>query len=484
MDMLPPTESPASDLSGEGCAGCSRRQFLASASVLSLSALAVACGDGVISEPAVRPEFPNSTFTLNPDTTPGLQQVGGRAVITSGSESPVLIERVGAKQYRALSLICPHKGTIVEVKSSGFTCPNHLARFDSDGTWVGGQQTTNLAPVGVVLNADGTITVGGSPVPPALALGATTAVFATLVSDTTIAAQTVAVSNSGGSILSGLQVSLAYASNQPSGWLSVSLDQASAPATLTLRATKGSLAAGTYNANVTLSAAGITNGPQTLAVSLIVRDPNAAAALQVSAATAAFTGAVNSAPAAQTLQLTNGGGGTIANLTATVAYGAGATGWLAATLSGPTAPATLTLRPTLTGLSAGTYTASVTLSAPGIASRTVVVTLSVTAAGLRVTLASWPALANVGGVAGSVGSVNGGPVAVARTGPSSFLAFSMRCPHAGTTVNVVNNSSFRCPNHGALFDGTGVWQPSPQRTSDLQRLTVSYTPGDTVLYIT
>jgi Rieske Fe-S protein len=317
-----------------------------------------------------------------------------------------------------------------------------------------------------------------------LALGATTAVFTTLVTDTTIAAQTVAVSNSGGSILSGLQVSLAYASNQPSGWLSVSLDQASAPATLTIRATKGSLAVGTYNATVTLSAAGITNGPQTLAVSLVVRDPNAAPALQVSAGTAAFTAPVNSTVTAQVLQLTNGGGGTISGLTTSVSYGAGATGWLSATLSQTTVPATLTLRPVLTGLAAGTYTANVTISAPGLSARTVIVTLTVTAAGLRVTIASWPALANVGGVAGSVGTVNGGPVAIARTGASSFLAFSMRCPHAGTTVNVVNNASFRCPNHGALFDGTGAWQPSPQRTSDLQRLTVSYTPGDTVLYVT
>lgn len=489
MDTLPPAEMPTSDSSSSdhdtgGCAGCSRRQFLASASVLSLSALAVACGDGVISEPDHRLEFPNTTFTINPDATPGLEQVGGRVVITKGSESPVLIERLGSRQFRALSLICPHKGSIVEVKSSGLVCPNHLARFADDGTWLGGQETSSLAPVGVQLNADGSITVGGAPLPPALALAATTAVFSTLVSETTIAPQTIAVSNSGGSILSGLQVSLAYASNQPSGWLSVSLDQASAPASLTIRATRGSLAAGSYNATVTLSAPGITNGPQTLAVSLVVRDPNAPAALQVSANTAGFTAPVNGTVTAQTLQLTNGGGGTLAGLATSIAYGAGATGWLAATLSQTTVPATLTLRPVITGIAAGTYTANVTISAPGVSSRTVTVTLTVTAAGLAVTLASWPALAAVGGVAGPVGTVDGASVAVVRTGASSFLALNMRCPHAGTRVNVVNNASFRCPNHGALFDAQGVWQPSPQRATDLTRFTVSYTPGASVLYVT
>jgi Rieske Fe-S protein len=102
-----------------------------------------------------------------------------------------------------------------------------------------------------------------------------------------------------------------------------------------------------------------------------------------------------------------------------------------------------------------------------------------------VNLAAWPALANVGGVAGSVGNVNGGPVAVVRTGTNSFSAFSMVCPHAGTTINVVNGASFRCPNHGALFNASGANLPnSPQRTDDLTRLTVSYSPGASTLIVT
>ncbi len=487
MDMLPTFES--SDASADdrsepaSCAGCSRRQFLASASVLSLGALAAACGDGTIGEPEHRLEFPNTTFTINPDTIPGLQQVGGRVVITSGSESPVFIERVASKQFRALSLVCPHKGTIVDVTSAGFTCPNHGARFNDEGVWQGGQQTVDLSPVNVSANANGTITVGGAPLPPTLALGATTSVFSTLVSDTNIASQSVVVSNTGGSILSGLNISLAYASNQPSGWLSVSLDQASAPASLTLRATKGALAAGTYNATVTVAAPGITNGPQALPVSLVVRDPNAPASLQLSASTAAFTAGVGTLVPEQTLQVSNGGGGNISGLAVSVSYGAGANGWLSAVVSPATVPANLTLRPVISGLAAGTYSANVTVSAAGVTSRTVAVTLVVTSAGLRVTLASWPALANVGGVAGSVGTINGGPVGIVRTGTSSFLAFSLYCPHAGSTVNVINNSSFRCPNHGAEFNSQGVWQPSPQRTTDLVRLAVTYTPGDTVLYV-
>jgi nitrite reductase/ring-hydroxylating ferredoxin subunit len=133
---------------------------------------------------------------------------------------------------------------------------------------------------------------------------------------------------------------------------------------------------------------------------------------------------------------------------------------------------------------AGTYTAQVTISATGVSSRTLTVSLTITPLGLVVTLSAWPALANVGGVAGSVGTLNTTPVAVVRTSATSFSAFSMICPHAGTRINVVNGASFRCPNHGALFDSAGNNLPSsPQRTSNLTRLTVTYTPGASTLLV-
>lgn len=469
------------------CASCAildRRQFLASASLLSLGALATAsCGDGVISGPSVVPGFPEETLQIDPRQVTALQQVGGRTVVTQGVSSPVLVERVTEGQYRALSLVCPHRGTIVNVNGDGFLCPNHGARFDRDGTWLGGQATSDLAPLGVKVNADGTLTIGGAPLPPALALGAVSASFVTTLGEAQPAPQVIAIGNDGGGVLSGLQVALAYAPNQRSGWLSVQLNQSAAPAMLTLTAQRGTLTAGVYNATVTVAAPGISNGAQTIAVSLLVQDPASPAALQLSVGSVGFSSPAGVTPAAQTVQCTNSGGGSLGGLSAQVAFGSGAARWLSVSLDRTVAPATLTLQPNVTGLGAGTYTASVTVSANGVAARTLAVVLTVTPQGLVVTLSAWPALANVGGVAGSVGNVNGGPVAVARTGASSFSAYSMRCPHAGTTINVVNGTSFRCPNHGAQFNSQGLWQPSPQRAEDLTRLTVTYTPGAPTLVV-
>lgn len=94
-----------------------------------------------------------------------------------------------------------------------------------------------------------------------------------------------------------------------------------------------------------------------------------------------------------------------------------------------------------------------------------------TIATTSVSLASYPALAAVGGVT-TLTTVNGVPIAVVRTGASSFVALSRRCPHAGTTVNVVSGG-FLCPNHGAQFNTAGTWIGG-QRTGNLTAYPTSY----------
>lgn len=93
------------------------------------------------------------------------------------------------------------------------------------------------------------------------------------------------------------------------------------------------------------------------------------------------------------------------------------------------------------------------------------------AGSLVVIVASFPALANVGGVA-RVDGGTGKPVALVRTGASTFTAFSLVCPHQGTTVDM-SGGGFLCPNHGARFASTGKWQGG-QVTGDLTTLVSSF----------
>ncbi len=81
----------------------------------------------------------------------------------------------------------------------------------------------------------------------------------------------------------------------------------------------------------------------------------------------------------QTVSVTNGGTGTLRGLKVDdITYGAGATGWLGASLSGTTAPATLTLGVTCPKV--GTFTASVPVTSPVASNspQSVSVSLSVT----------------------------------------------------------------------------------------------------------
>ena len=90
--------------------------------------------------------------------------------------------------------------------------------------------------------------------------------------------------------------------------------------------------------------------------------------------------------------------------------------------------------------------------------------------GLTLKLSDYAALANVGGVA--LLSANGSPVAIVRTGATTFVALSRICPHQGGTIETASGG-FLCPNHGARFDLNGTWTGG-QRTSSMRSYTTTY----------
>lgn len=107
------------------------------------------------------------------------------------------------------------------------------------------------------------------------------------------------VYNNGGGTITGLTATVDYAAGQPTGWLSTSLSSTTAPSTLTLLLTPVALAEGTYNATVSVASAGVSNSPQTVAVTLYVTAPPVATAIYVSESdeTAVDDGSCGSHPA-------------------------------------------------------------------------------------------------------------------------------------------------------------------------------------------
>jgi hypothetical protein len=175
------------------------------------------------------------------------------------------------------------------------------------------------------------------------------------------APQTIAIGTDVETPVRGLQTSITYGSG--TGWLSASLSDSTAPANLTLSSNVTGLTTGTYQATVTVSASAAENSPLTIPVTFDVAPP-LPARIVLTPATISFNDtAGTSSPASQTIAITKDGIGTLTGLKATVNYASGAAGWLTASLSDTTPPATLTVSARNAGLNAATYRATLEISA-------------------------------------------------------------------------------------------------------------------------
>jgi Rieske Fe-S protein len=143
------------EIKGGGCAHCaeragtSRREFIATSAASAVAALLVAACGGSAGAAAITGPVSLSVQVSN---YPALANVGGIAEVDNGG-TPVAAVRTGASTFAAFSLICPHFGCTVGINGSAFLCPCHGAQFASTGTWIGGQQTTNLTSLGTTYNA-------------------------------------------------------------------------------------------------------------------------------------------------------------------------------------------------------------------------------------------------------------------------------------------------------------------------------------------
>ena len=210
-----------------------------------------------------------------------------------------------------------------------------------------------------------TLTLDPPATPPVLSVSPASLSFSAAQGGASPAAKTLTVTNTGGGTLS-------WTAADDAAWLSVAPASGTGSGSITVTASVAGLTAGTYTATVTVAAPGVSGSPKDIPVTFTV-DPPPPPALAVSPSTVAFSATVGgSAPAAQNVSVTNTGSGTL-NWTA-----ADDAAWLTVTPSG-TAPSNLTLTPSISGLAAGTYTATVTVTAAGATGspKSIAVTLTV-----------------------------------------------------------------------------------------------------------
>ena len=212
-----------------------------------------------------------------------------------------------------------------------------------------------------------------TPTPPEISYSPSSITFTATEGDANPADQTLGIFNSGGG-------SLDWSVSDDAGWLSLDPPNGSSTGEtddVTLSVDITSMSAGSYSATITIAAPGATNTPRTVSVSLTInpapRDPEIWYN-PVSFSFYANAGGIN--PASKSLWIRNNGGG---SLDWSVSDDAG---WLS--LAPPSGSSTgemdeVTLSVDITGMSAGSYSATITIAAPGATNtpRTVPVSLTI-----------------------------------------------------------------------------------------------------------
>jgi hypothetical protein len=214
---------------------------------------------------------------------------------------------------------------------------------------------------------------------PSIQLSTSALAFTAVAGGPAPAAQTLTVANAGAGALLAPTADVTYQSG--SGWLSATVAGESAPYLVTIQPSAGGLAAGTYSATLSISSAAAACAPQVVAITLTITPPaDSVASIALSQGGIGFYSQVGAAgsPAAARLTVTGFGSGPMPAPSATVSYLTGS-GWLAVAVAGNAAPYTVTVQPTAAGLAAGTYEATISLSADGAPNspRTVAVRLTV-----------------------------------------------------------------------------------------------------------
>jgi uncharacterized membrane protein len=317
------------------------------------------------------PQAITVTFTVSAqpilafsETNPTLAAQAGAAAVTR----TLTVQNAGGGTLSGLAVQAINYGSAttgwLQATLDGATAPATLTLVATPGALPAGTYQANVVVASPAASNGSqilpvTFTVSARP---AIALAATTASFAVVQGGAAPTAKTIAVTNGGAGTLDGLSVAVSGANGQGATWLGATLDQATAPATLTIVPNTAGLAVGTHTATITVASAQPDVAPKSVTVSVVVSAappqvafarPAVLLSVQVNALTARM----------QTVGVTNVGGGTLSGLAvAPIAYDGARTNWMIATLSGTSAPATLTLRTQSRGLPMGYYTATLTLT--------------------------------------------------------------------------------------------------------------------------
>jgi uncharacterized protein (TIGR03437 family) len=318
----------------------------------------------------------NPLLLVSPNPLSFSATVGGIA-----TEQSVLANSSGTTLNYTISSTTNSGGPWLAVSSTPGATPGSfpvsaVATSLSAGTYTGSITVTATNPAGQpVANSPVTIPVTLQVSVGTLAAAPASLAFTQVVGGAVPAPQSIAVTGVGSSPLNFT----AIATNTSGvNWLTVTPAAGSTPGTLTVAANGSNLSQGTYVGTVTISSTGAAGSPLNIPVTLTV---SSTPSISVTPATLTFSyQAGGTAPATQTVQIASSSGALPFTAAATTSGSSG--NWLTVSPASGTTPGTLTIGVTPAGLTAGTYTGTVAVTAAGAGNspQALAVTLVVTPA--------------------------------------------------------------------------------------------------------
>jgi len=230
---------------------------------------------------------------------------------------------------------------------------------------IGAYNTTIIvnAPGATAVTIPVNLTVEHASVPPVIRTSPTGLSFTVVQGDSSPSTQTVSISNSGGGILS-------WSASENVSWLAISPSSGTGNGSIAATATPGSLVPGIYNSTITISA---TNAASvSIPITFTVTPPSATVTLYPSSLT--FSGIQwGGNPASQTVTVNTNGNWTASSSAA----------WLTLNPSSGNSNGSIAANVALSSAAVGPNNATITVTSGGV-SRTISVTLTVSAASLTV----------------------------------------------------------------------------------------------------
>ena len=273
------------------------------------------------------------------DTTPG-----GPLPVVMSSDAAWLSVTPASGNTKIVANVC--------VKTTGLaagTRTGHVIATATGPNTVG--QTVNNSPMSIPVTL-----VTTAPAAPAAALTASPSAlsFSAQAGAAAPAAQSLTIGeNPAGAV--------AFTASADQAWISLSATSGTTSGAITVGVNMSGVAAGSYSGHVIVSAAGVTNSPMSIPVTLVV----AAAApspyvMTMSSSSLAFTGAVGSTPVCQALTVddTTPGGPLPVVMSSDAA-------WLTVTASGANTKLTANVCVKTAGLAAGTFNGHIIATATG-----------------------------------------------------------------------------------------------------------------------